>query len=290
MSRPFPTRYVARDGLMLRFKCMSHKSIVVVERSFSPQHHKLLLLTTIKAMALIYQHDVLCGKDKTYENHAGNRIYRDMITAVAPRYAATPSKQDKMRMTSDIVSTLLTEHGSRFMKRSPVHGGWEEINVAAARDKTSHALRFCAAQIGASVSTKRRSKSKDRRFLASPSDRQRLRRKVSFDECGKKNKCVSPEPTASARRNGASFRQLQAKESYEYNNDHGTENDTTSTWCVPDVTRSVHDLSADIAVDNYQPLEYGCKTTMPFTTTSNIDLDTLWSYQLQDDEEFALIF
>ena len=86
------------------------------------------------------------------------------------------------------------------------------------------------------------------------------------------------------------YRHTDHPYNYEYYYDHCTAKDTASTWCVPDVTRSVHDLSADIAVDNYQPLEYGCKTTMPFTTTSNIDLDTLWSYQLQDDEEFALIF
>lgn len=234
-------------------------------------------------MASISQYDVLCGKDKTYENYDGNRIYRDMIVAVAPLYAATTSKQDKMRMTRDIVSTLIMDYGSRFMKISSVHGGWEEINVAAARDKTSHALRFCAAHMTSAPdesSVKRSSKSKkERRVNVSQVGKKRLRRKVSFDEATKKNKCVSPEPSSY----GAPSYLSQVQESYEHTNIYHDVNGSLSSWCVPDTIKSVHDLSSDNS-GNYYPT-----TMMPFTSASNIDIDAFWSYQLQDDDEFALI-
>ena len=88
--------------------------------------------------------DVLCGKNKTYAKHAGNIIYRGLINATARTYAAIPTKQEKMRITTEIVHQMTHEHNSRFLKCS---GGnaWEELSVTAARDKTSHALRFCAA-------------------------------------------------------------------------------------------------------------------------------------------------
>lgn len=87
--------------------------------------------------------DILCGKDKTYGKHSGNVLYRDMIQARAKDYATAPSKQDKMRLTTRIVQELMSGYGSRFLKKE-TGGGWEELSEAAARDKTSHALRFCA--------------------------------------------------------------------------------------------------------------------------------------------------
>lgn len=99
--------------------------------------------------------DVLCGKDKTYAKHTGNIIYRGLIHAAAGAYAATPNKQEKMRVTLDIVNKMMHEHNSRFLKSANDGGGgggaWKEISVTAARDKTSHALRFCAAHHGAAA-------------------------------------------------------------------------------------------------------------------------------------------
>jgi hypothetical protein len=93
-------------------------------------------------------HDVLCGKDKTYNlHHLGNRIYRDLIEAKAIEYAATSNKNSKMEFTKEIVDVMQMQYGSRFLR--PVSSStssvfWEEISNQQARDKTSHALRFCA--------------------------------------------------------------------------------------------------------------------------------------------------
>lgn len=122
--------------------------------------------------------DVLCGKDKTFGKHPGNMLYRDLIEAKALDYAAAVYKLDKMKLTTEIVATMVTEFGTRFLRpvgiptnkdgsnncstgengtattAIPITSdgnattdmiGWEEISLTAARDKTSHALRFCAA-------------------------------------------------------------------------------------------------------------------------------------------------
>jgi hypothetical protein len=93
-------------------------------------------------------HDVLCGKDKTYNlHHPGNRIYRDLIEAKAIDYATTSNKNAKMEFTKEIVNVMQMQYGSRFLR--PVQTScssafWQEISNQQARDKTSHALRFCA--------------------------------------------------------------------------------------------------------------------------------------------------
>ena len=136
--------------------------------------------------------DVLCGKDKTFGKHPGNMLYRDLIEAKALDYAAAVYKLDKMKLTTEIVATMVTEFGTRFLRpvgiptnkvgsstsstgtgssntnengtlttiTIPITSdgnattdmiGWEEISLTAARDKTSHALRFCAANAVPSV-------------------------------------------------------------------------------------------------------------------------------------------
>lgn len=87
--------------------------------------------------------DVLCSKDKTYNNHAGNQLYRAKIAAMADLYAAASAKNAKMKITKSIVSEM-KESGSRFLRAAASAGGWTEISDQQARDKTSHALRFCA--------------------------------------------------------------------------------------------------------------------------------------------------
>merc|ERR1712232_1255880 len=98
--------------------------------------------------------DVLCGRDKSYNRHPGNKVFKAMIIAKAESYCATTTKQEKMDMTKLIVNTLKKDHGARFLKpvkfasdsEGPVGftGDWEEISDQLARDKVSHALRFTA--------------------------------------------------------------------------------------------------------------------------------------------------
>jgi len=106
--------------------------------------------------------DVLCGKDKRCQLHPGNRIYRDLIEEKAVLYATVESKHDKMNTTQEIVATMKNEHGARFL-RSIGEDAWEEISHQQARDKTSHALRFCASQRLQTAAAAATNKTKKRR-------------------------------------------------------------------------------------------------------------------------------
>ena len=91
--------------------------------------------------------DVLCSKDKSTAKHPGNLVFRERIEQVTARYSVATSKQEKMKITRDIVAFMRMKHGSRFLK---LHSGgaWVEITDQSARDKVSHALRFAAKNAG----------------------------------------------------------------------------------------------------------------------------------------------
>jgi hypothetical protein len=92
------------------------------------------------------QRDILCGKDKTYAKHLGNRIFRAAILAFRDLYGSARCKQDKMAITRAVVRRLHDGYGSRFVR---FHDGrWEEISDVTARDKVSHALRFSLREAG----------------------------------------------------------------------------------------------------------------------------------------------
>jgi hypothetical protein len=89
--------------------------------------------------------DVLCGKDKTFGKHPGNRMYRELIAERSSDYAVATSKRTKMDISKSIIATMQHKHGSRFLRQSSGCGnneGWVELSTQQARDKATHALRF----------------------------------------------------------------------------------------------------------------------------------------------------
>jgi hypothetical protein len=98
--------------------------------------------------------DVLCGKDKTYAKRDGNKLFRNMIAEWAEPYKKSNTKQEKMRITKKIVHSMESSYGSRFLRLNVAGNYWEEITTQQARDKTSHALRFCAASSSCSRGSK----------------------------------------------------------------------------------------------------------------------------------------
>ena len=131
-------------------------------RSQSSKHHDNVTPTMIVTKPA--QFDILCGKDKTYNKHAGNQVFRAMIETWVKAYQQATTKQEKMRITKQIVHSLQVQFESRFLKpavtaaaaaasdASRLGGGgggveqWTEISNQVARDKVSHALRFAAKQ------------------------------------------------------------------------------------------------------------------------------------------------
>lgn len=197
--------------------------------------------------------DVLCGKDKTYELHLGNQLYRDMINSYALQYSMTNVKQDKMNMTAEIVSKLM-ESGSRFLRR--IEGGWEMINTSAARDKTSHALRFCASQMqplsGIPLQYPINETMDHRRVSPNKKGKRGLKRKVSFDET-KKLEAVSHGSTASKR--------LHKIGLFEKGNSSMNTMFVSANLLTPDLASSsllaIHDISSgDDRIINPLPFDF----------------------------------
>jgi hypothetical protein len=209
--------------------------------------------------------DILCGQDKKYAKHAGNVVYRNMIQARAADYATASTKQDKMRMTTKIVSELLSLHGSRFLKCS-LNGGWEELSAAAARDKTSHALRFCAAKSAAMKSSNTvtiRGSSRS----TSPVTATRRPSKVAAaaKTSGKRHR-----RTVSWETNSSAFALANAGPSDQHAAPYGNER---STYTV------IHNLSH--CADN-EPIA--------FTVSPNEELDAMMSYPLQWEDVNEEVF
>jgi len=86
--------------------------------------------------------DILCSKDKSVAKHPGNLVFRERIEQGTADYSTALSKQEKMKITRDIVTFMQNNYGSRFLKQKGE--AWVEINNQMARDKVSHALRFAA--------------------------------------------------------------------------------------------------------------------------------------------------
>jgi hypothetical protein len=87
--------------------------------------------------------DVLCGKDKTYLQHPGNKQYRQIILQHATEYEKCKNKRrSKMTMTTKIHGIMTTIHKCRFLRRSNCGHSWDQLTASEARDKISHALRF----------------------------------------------------------------------------------------------------------------------------------------------------
>lgn len=104
------------------------------------------------------QMDVLCGQDKTFSQHPGNKLYRSVIAFWAEKYGQSTTKQSKMTMTTHICQIMKMQYRSRFLKPTTIplsnsksktttnltEFRWTELTDVAARDKISHALRTCA--------------------------------------------------------------------------------------------------------------------------------------------------
>jgi hypothetical protein len=109
----------------------------------SPTHQSSPIRKNQSTTRIIIQHpselDILCGKSRECSSHAGSRRFRSFIDEYQARYGEATNKQDRMKITKHIVSTL--GRSSRFLRYNPELQAYEELTHLEARDKTSHALR-----------------------------------------------------------------------------------------------------------------------------------------------------
>jgi hypothetical protein len=94
------------------------------------------------------QFDVLCGQDKSFVRHHGNRLLRERTIGSAPLYSTMKAmkpgsgkKKVATRIIKDILHSMQKEFGTRFLRLSNEGLYWEELSDNLAREKVSHSLR-----------------------------------------------------------------------------------------------------------------------------------------------------
>ena len=90
------------------------------------------------------QFDVLFGRGKPYQGHAGNIRLHKIVDLYKPRYSQA-RRHEKTEIAEEIVQFIKTPTNNnkpgRFLKRVENEEAWVEVSDSVARDKVSHALR-----------------------------------------------------------------------------------------------------------------------------------------------------
>lgn len=90
------------------------------------------------------QFDVLFGRGKPYQGHAGNIRLHKIVDLYKPRYSQA-RRHEKTEIAEEIVQFIKTPSNNnkpgRFLKRVENEEAWVEVSDSVARDKVSHALR-----------------------------------------------------------------------------------------------------------------------------------------------------
>lgn len=84
--------------------------------------------------------DVICGRDKQAQSHAGNKRFRQIIQSYHGRYKNATKRREKTAITGEIISQIESS-GGRFLKYNEEICQWEEVDAASTHEKVSHALR-----------------------------------------------------------------------------------------------------------------------------------------------------
>lgn len=84
--------------------------------------------------------DILCGRDKESYGHAGNRRFRAIISTYRDEYQNAKSRDNKTRITDEIVASIRNCRG-RFLRKDEKTNMWYDVGDAYAHEKVSHALR-----------------------------------------------------------------------------------------------------------------------------------------------------
>lgn len=86
--------------------------------------------------------DIVCGRDKRAQHHAGNKRFRKVIQSYRDRYRAATRRTEKTAVTVEIIQ-LMRRQGARFLKFDESHGIWMNVSEADIHEKVAHALRSC---------------------------------------------------------------------------------------------------------------------------------------------------
>jgi hypothetical protein len=83
--------------------------------------------------------DILCGRGRSFQEHSGNRVLRQMVKLHSERYRRAQRRQ-RAQIASEIVAAF-NATGNHFLKNNDKNGIWEEIDDEVAREKVAHCFR-----------------------------------------------------------------------------------------------------------------------------------------------------
>ena len=86
------------------------------------------------------EHDVLCSQSRTLNEHAGNRLLREIIAKYVPEYAQAKTKIEKTSLHRHVVN-VISSQGGKFLKLDEENDEWFEVDYASARNEVGQAFR-----------------------------------------------------------------------------------------------------------------------------------------------------
>jgi hypothetical protein len=106
--------------------------------------------------------DIICGRGRSFQEHSGNRVLRQICELHRERYKRAKRTQ-KAPIAGEIVSAFKA-NGDHFLKYDDNNEFWEEIDGEVAKEKVSHCFRSIPLLLRSSSSSSSSSSS----MLSSP--------------------------------------------------------------------------------------------------------------------------
>merc|ERR1711924_244619 len=89
-----------------------------------------------------FPNDVICARGRTYWDHPGNEMYRNLISLAVRQYGNAPNRQIKSLIVSQTILHV-KKAGGRFVKKAGKRGQqqWVECKINVVREKITQCLR-----------------------------------------------------------------------------------------------------------------------------------------------------
>lgn len=141
----------------------------------------------LKMLTLPGLHDVLLGKGKPFQQHAGNMRLHMLVDQLLPKYDKL-SRTEKTELAADVVRGLQKTTGGRFLTQEC--GIWIEISDDIAREKVSHLFRARRKAFVKHQKKQRELENKRRQGDEEPEDDDHKGQSINDDDKKKNNKKV----------------------------------------------------------------------------------------------------
>ena len=96
--------------------------------------------TTTNQIAAATDSDILLGRGRPSQNHAGNVQLAKLIEERHPAYTKA-DRFEKLCISWDIVKLVQSDRGGKFLEKDGTSGAWKQVPDEQARDKVAYGFR-----------------------------------------------------------------------------------------------------------------------------------------------------